>query len=90
MPTSHGQVSARKRSGGISDTKVTIRPMNQGIAASVSATKNSTTNSAMNSGLACRAKCHRNPSNPAGGSGFSGVAVGFRNRSKRENISLRL
>src|SRR5258705_8760262 len=60
--------------------------MNQGTAASVSATKNSTTNSAMNNGFAWRAKCHRNPSNPAGGSGCSGVAVGFRNRSKRENI----
>ena len=60
--------------------------MNQGTAASVSATKNSITNNAMNSGLACRAKCHRNPISPAGGSGCSGVAVGFRNRSKRANI----
>ena len=60
--------------------------MNQGIAASVSATKNSTTNSAMNSGLAWRAKCHRNAEQPGRRLGRSGMAVGVRNRSKRANI----
>ncbi len=65
---------------------VTTRPMNHGTALSDSATNNSTTNSAANSHFAWRAKCHRNAISPPGGSGFSGAAVGVRNRSKNANI----
>src|ERR1051326_1890335 len=86
MPTSHGQPSARKRSGGTLVTMVTTRPMNQGTALSDSATRSSTTNKAANSHFAWRAKCHRKAISAAGGSGRSGVAVGFRNRSKSANI----
>ena len=52
--------------------------MNQGTAASVSATKNSTTNSAMNSGFACRAKCHRNADQPGRRLRVLRRRVGFR------------
>src|SRR5580704_9035289 len=65
---------------------VTTRPMNHGTALSDSATNNSMTNSATNSHFAWRAKCHRNAISPSGGSGFSGAAVGVRNRSKNANI----
>ena len=64
MPASHGQVSARKRSGAIVVTSVTMRPMNHGTALSVSATKNSTTNSATNSHFAWRAKCQKKRDQP--------------------------
>ena len=57
MATSHGQVSARKRSAGTVDTSVTILPMNQGTAVSSSATNSSITNSARNRPFAWRAKC---------------------------------
>jgi hypothetical protein len=86
MPASQGQPSARKRSGGVFVTMVTIRPMNHGIALSVSATQSSTTNKAANSHFAWRAKCHRKATRPGGGSGLSGAAVGVRNRSKNANI----
>src|SRR5579862_4875343 len=65
---------------------VTTRPMNHGTALSDSATNNSMTNKAANSHFAWRAKCHRNATSPPGGSGFSGAAVGVRNRSKSANI----
>src|ERR1700675_3452797 len=65
---------------------VTTRPMNHGTALSDSATNSSITNSAANSHFAWRAKCHRNAISPPGGSGFSGAAVGVRNRSKNANI----
>src|SRR5579864_447713 len=65
---------------------VTTRPMNHGTALSPSATNNSTTNKAANSHFAWRAKCHRKAISPRGGSGFSGAAVGVRNRSKSANI----
>src|ERR1700674_3251018 len=76
MPASIGQVAVRNRSGGTVVTRVTMRPMNQGTALSVSATNNSTTNRATNSHFAWRAKCQKNAMSPAGGSGCSGEAVG--------------
>src|SRR5580658_8293673 len=86
MPTSHGQLWLRKRSGGVFVTKVTTRPMNHGTELSLSATSSSTTNKAANSHFACRAKCHRKGMSLSGGSGFSGAAVGVKNRSKSANI----
>src|SRR5271156_5093256 len=86
MPASHGQPTSKKRSGGVLVTMVTTRPMNQGTALSDSATQSSTTNKAANSHFAWRAKCHRKAIRPGGGSGFSGVAVGVKNRSKSANI----
>src|SRR5271170_1288488 len=86
MPSSHGQLLAKNWSGGVLVTMVTTRPMNHGTALSDSATNNSITNSAANSHFAWRAKCHRNAISPPGGSGFSGAAVGVRNRSKNANI----
>src|SRR6516225_10476262 len=86
MPSSHGQPSARSRSGGVLVTRVTTRPMNQGTVLSPSATSNSTTNKAANSHLAWRAKCHKKASRLGGGSGCSGAAVGLRIRSNRDNI----
>src|SRR5271154_7123066 len=86
MPRSHGQPAARNRSGGVLVTMVTTRPMNQGTALSDSATQSSSTNKAANSHFAWRAKCHRKAIRPGGGSGFSGVAVGVKNRSKNSNI----
>src|SRR5690348_814354 len=88
MPTSHGQPSATSRSGGVLVTSVTTRPMNHGTALSPSATSNSTKNRATNSHLAWRAKCHRKASRLGGGSGCSGGAVGVKNRSKRDSISV--
>jgi hypothetical protein len=88
MPTNQPQPSANSRSGGVLLTSVTTRPMNQGTALSLSATKSSTTNKAANSHLAWRAKCQRKASRLGGGSGCSGAAVGVRNRSKRDNILL--
>src|SRR5271154_2075789 len=86
MPRSHGQPAARNRSGGVLVTMVTTRPMNHGTALSDSATRSSVTNKAANSHFAWRAKCHRKAISPGGGSGFSGAAVGDRNRSKSANI----
>src|SRR5580700_1959336 len=86
MPTSHGQLSARKRSGGVLVTMVTTRPMNHGTELSLSATSISTMNKAANSHFAWRAKCHRNGMSFAGGSGFSGAAVGVSSLSKSANI----
>src|SRR6516162_8380269 len=86
MPTNQPQPSANSRSGGVLLTSVTTRPMNQGTALSLSATKSSTTNKAANSHFAWRAKCQRKASRLGGGSGFSGAAVGVRIRSKRESI----
>src|SRR5262249_30471970 len=80
------QDSARNRSGGMVVTIVTTRPMNQGTALSVSATRNSMMNSATNSALACRPKCHRNAASPGGGSGFCGTAVGLMYRSSQLNM----
>src|SRR5271156_3048152 len=85
MPSSQGQPAARKRSGGAFVTMVTTRPMNHGTALSLSATQSSTTNKAANSHFACRAKCHRKAVRLGGGSGLSGAAVAFRNRSKSAN-----
>ncbi len=50
---SHGQVSERKRSGGMVETSVTTLPMNHGTAVSSSATNSSITNSRMNRPFAC-------------------------------------
>src|SRR5580704_747938 len=87
MPSSHGQPTARKRSGGVLVTIVTTRPMNHGTALSLNATHNSATNKAANSHFAWRAKCHRKASSPGGGSGCSGAAVGVNNCSKNANIA---
>src|SRR3974377_1985919 len=86
MPRSQGHPAARNCSGDVLVTMVTTRPMNQGTALSLSATKSSTTNKAANSHFAWRAKCQRKASRLGGGSGFSGAAVGVRIRSKRESI----
>src|SRR6202451_2119539 len=86
MPSSHGQLLAKNWSGGVLVTMVTTRPMNHGTALADSATNNSMTNTPANSHFAWRAKCHRNAMSPSGGSGFSGAAVGVRNRSKNSNI----
>src|SRR5579862_2181805 len=86
MLTSKGQFSANKRAGGVFVTMVTTRPMNQGTALSLRADMSSTTNRAANSHFAWRAKCHRNGMRFAGGSGFSGAAVGVSNLSKSANI----
>src|SRR5262252_53523 len=86
MPASIGQVAARNRSGGTVVTSVTMRPMNQGTALSVSATNNSTTNRATNSHFAWRAKCQKNAMSPAGGSGCFGESVGRNNVSNRANM----
>src|SRR5271154_4999410 len=86
MPSSHGQLKLRKRSGGVLVTMVTTRPMNHGTALSDSATRSSVTNKAANSHFAWRAKCHRKAISPGGGSGCSGAAVGDKNRSKSANI----
>ncbi len=86
MPVSIGQVTARKRSGATVVTRVTMRPMNQGTALSVSACSISITNRAANSHLAWRAKCQKNAMSPAGGSGCSGVSVGRSSLSNRANM----
>src|SRR5580700_6747197 len=86
MLTSKGQSSANKRAGGVFVTRVTTRPMNQGTALSLNADMSSTTNKAANSHFAWRAKCHRNAMSFAGGSGFSGAAVGVSSLSKSANI----
>jgi hypothetical protein len=87
MPASISQVTARKRSGGTVVTKVTMRPMNQGTALSVSAISISITNRAVNSHFAWRAKCQKNAMSPAGGSGCSGVSVGRSSLSNRANMN---
>ena len=87
MPASVGQVVARKRSAGTVVTRVTMRPMNHGTALSVRAWNISITNRATNSHLAWRAKCQKNASSPAGGSGCSGVSVGRSSFSNRANMN---
>ena len=67
-------------------TRVTMRPINQGTALSVSATNDSTTNRATNSHFAWRAKCQKNAMSPAGGSGCFGGSVGRNNVSNRANM----
>src|SRR5207244_912707 len=71
-------------------TSVTTRPMITGIMESSSATTKPAANKAMNRPFAWRAKCQKNAMKPGGGSATPGVSVGFRSRSKNENMACKL